>query len=576
MTAKLLSILLDNDQESSLRVCYDASTFLPGHDQNTRQSPNKMGRQQYLTRLALGRSAFEPVKEQEPPRPDSHQNQDGDHVQQYDSKGRPINPKIDAFNAEMRKAQNDVLSLVGVVERKDLTEKNVHWRNRVLGERRLKLLQDEQEKGELLDYAFLPVTFLAHLWTDALIQKVQIGFFDPGRSIVDVLASECRGLAAGGVRCALARMFPGFGDIVLHTIVRLPLIVAVEQLTGRIQSSVQKRRFKRKTAKRLYTAISFFFEAALLGIDMALLPMEFHARAQRLGLAPPLPLFPPLKSFLPWHATSFHQFGWKPLFGITVVKSLTTPAVLLLLYKIFHWDADENEIPICGIFTAFRYPAIDSDPSLTPSPKAKDDLTGWMMHKSWTLRTRILQWCGWDMVQTPSPRPLQYGDERLENNTRQRYEGTPDEQNLVHRSTALAQLPAQRLASSIDMFLSRLITIPFESLMLRSVARACLLHAPTPSVLAAAPHIYPPFSGGPISQLLRAPKDFASWSSAGTYASHLGLALALDTSVDVLLFFGVYASTKYVGRRYFSWRTRRKGRDDRDHMVPGERRRIGE
>ncbi|KAF2169094.1 hypothetical protein M409DRAFT_65378 [Zasmidium cellare ATCC 36951] len=522
-----------------------------------------MGRQQYLTRLALGRSAFEPIEETQQPTQQPQTPEDGRPQQQYDSKGRPTNPRIDAFNAEMRKAQNDVLALVGVVERKDLSDRREEQRGRFVRDTREKVLRDEQEKGELMDYTVAGMGFLGHLWTEALVQRVQVGVYGAERGIGEIVVAEWRGLFSdGGLRRGLAGLFPGLGDIVMHTLVRLPLIVAVEQLTGRIQNYVQKRRFKRRTTKRLYTAISILFELVLLGIDMALLPMEFHARAQKLGLAPLLPLFPSWKCFLPWHAASFHQFGWKPLFGVIFVRSLTTPGVLLLLYKVFHWDADESEIPIAALFSTFRYPPIDTDPSLIPTPT---DPIGWLTHNMWSLRSKFMEWCGWDMHQLTS-RPGHHGEEILENNTRQR-DGT------LHRSTALAHLPAQRLAGSIDSFLARCITLPFESLMLRSVAHAFLSYTPTPAAIEAAPHIYAPFTGGPISQVLRSPTDRLAWSSAGVYASRLGLALALDVSVDVLLFFGVYASTRYVGRRWYDWRPRRRAKDDEG---VGERREIGD
>jgi trimethylamine:corrinoid methyltransferase-like protein len=86
-----------------------------------------MGRQQYLERLALGRSPFqsgpattnrgntESQRQQSTETP----NDTGASLQQYDSKGRPTNPATEAQNAKLRHASNEVLALVGVVERKD-------------------------------------------------------------------------------------------------------------------------------------------------------------------------------------------------------------------------------------------------------------------------------------------------------------------------------------------------------------------------------------------------------------------------------------------------------------------------
>lgn len=518
-----------------------------------------MGRQQYLTRLALGRSAFESIDDEDDQPSKPHQPEDGRYIQQYNEKGWPSNPKIDSFNAEMRKAQNDVLALIGVVERRDKSHRLEQQENRWIRERRSRLLQFEHERGEIFDYIFYPVGFLSHLWTDAFIQRIQIGFYSADRSMLDILSAEWRTLFSGGFKNALATIFPGFGDAVLHTLIRLPLIVAVEQLTGRIQSYVQKRRFKRKTAKRLFLAVSVLFEVALLGIDVALLPMEFHARAQRLGLLPSSPLLPPWRSFLPWHWTSFHQFGWKSLFGVVVLKSMTSPAMLLLLEKVFHWDADESEIPICGLFTSYRYPAIDQD--VTVQPKPFEDPMGWILYRAWTTRVAIMRWCGWNMVQI-TPRTTQEGG-GFENNTRLSYEAYPDQPVATlpaHRSTALAHLPAQRLATTIDTFFSRLITLPFESLVLRSVAQAFLLRSTLPKTHAAIdalPRLYKPFTGGPLTQLLKSPSSALSWSTMGTYVDRLGLALALNASIDTVFFFGIYSITRHSGRNVFEWGQRK-------------------
>jgi hypothetical protein len=99
-----------------------------------------MGRQAYLTRLALGRSAYEPPEDgplfassragdwssalgtplrtssqaETAARPEEDPPQD---VQLYDARGHPFNPWARARARRSREAMNDVLSVVGVVER---------------------------------------------------------------------------------------------------------------------------------------------------------------------------------------------------------------------------------------------------------------------------------------------------------------------------------------------------------------------------------------------------------------------------------------------------------------------------
>ncbi|KAI4102317.1 MAG: hypothetical protein LQ339_004672 [Xanthoria mediterranea] len=99
-----------------------------------------MGVQAYLTRLALGRSAYERLSHGDGNGPDSVgrtapltqlSNQQSDHVanfqneppnqgdglyiQQYDNRGYPQNPGSRALSRRSRRAQNDVLATVGVL-----------------------------------------------------------------------------------------------------------------------------------------------------------------------------------------------------------------------------------------------------------------------------------------------------------------------------------------------------------------------------------------------------------------------------------------------------------------------------
>ncbi|KAK4615295.1 hypothetical protein CLAFUW4_10079 [Fulvia fulva] len=513
-----------------------------------------MGRQQYLNRLAFGRSAFEdpePVIEAEQ-RP-QEDGDDGEYRQQYDSKGRPVNPAVDAIDAELRKAQNEVLELVGVVERKDQSDRATEVRNRASREQRQALLFAENDNGEVLEYTLSPISFFSHLWAESILQRVHVGFYDTSRSMWDIIASECRAVRTASGNQRLAMILPGLGDTIAHLCVRMPLILAAEQIVGRLQTYFSRRCKSRKSRERMYTALIIGFQTFLAAIDIALLPMEFHCSAQRLGLAPQLPLIPPLKAFLPWHRDSFHRFGWLPLLG------LTSPVGLLLFHKALHYDADEEKIPICSLFTSFRYPTIAEHPTssqLTPleRPALREDPLGWLLHQTWSARTSLMQRSGWNVVKM-STRPR---DDEFENNTTLHwdYDDIDTKPPPVHRSTALAHLPAQYLASIIDCFFIRLLTLPFESFMLRSIAQSFMSSSTTTKTaqgISAAAYLYTPLGGGPFGALFRSPLSASSWTSAGFYLSRLGLAIALTTSIDAIIFFGVYKATKYVGRKYFQW-----------------------
>ncbi|KAL8739180.1 MAG: hypothetical protein Q9190_007875 [Brigantiaea leucoxantha] len=98
-----------------------------------------MGRQAYLTRLALGRSPYDALQyvdalesQDESQHGDSEQSghqpetlntaqtgsrASGSYVQQYDRCGHPINPVSRSLARQSRRAQNDILATVGVCTR---------------------------------------------------------------------------------------------------------------------------------------------------------------------------------------------------------------------------------------------------------------------------------------------------------------------------------------------------------------------------------------------------------------------------------------------------------------------------
>ena len=113
-----------------------------------------MGRQQYLERLALGRSPFQSgpattnhANTQSQRQPAEAVNSTGASTQQYDSKGRPTNPATEAQNAKLRHASNEVLALVGVVERKDSADAQIQLDTTLRRAAREHLLILEDNRG---------------------------------------------------------------------------------------------------------------------------------------------------------------------------------------------------------------------------------------------------------------------------------------------------------------------------------------------------------------------------------------------------------------------------------------------
>lgn len=511
-----------------------------------------MGRRQYLERLALGRSAYQNVdlEQQQSPAATSPgssstaQEWTGhEYTQQYDSRGRPINPAIDRFNAEQRRAQNEVLALVGVVERKDETDHINGLRYDAIQKARRDLLADENERGELLDHAIFGCSFLLHLWPAALRQRIQIGRYHTSRSLVDILVTEWRQPWRGGTRLFLASLFPGAGSTIAHHLVRFALMMAAEQLTGELQTRLSKKVETRQTLRYLELGTAWVFEALLLAIDIGLLPLEYYAATQMLGLAPALPLFPSLQSYLPWHAESFHNVGWKCVISNRFIKNFASPAAILLVRKMLAYDAADSVLPVFHLITDFRFPEVDDDPSKVVVPKVRQDPLGWVLYQCYYIRSRFLQRSGWTLIKRDDPRRSR--EDEYEMHTRTRAAGAT--RDPIHRSTIMAQLPVQFLSDAIDSLFARILSLPFEALMMRTIATSFLA-----SSLPRTKHasmLYAPFGGGPLTH---------GWSAASQYAGRIGLSLALTASLDVVSFFGIYKLVRSLGIKYLDWGKRGK------------------
>lgn len=523
-----------------------------------------MGRQQHLERMALGRSAFQDLEDDD--HPNVGQGNPAGDEQQYDSKGRPTNPATEATNTQLRHAQNVILEVVGVVERIDKINRREDSKYQLKREAQRRLLVFENALGQMIELLTVPTGFFTHLWTGAFVQRMQIGFYDPGKPMLEILAAEGRLLLGSETTITkLAILFPALGDLVVHFVVKLPLMLTIEQLAGRIQTFMARKVPRRSTARRLHHVTTFLCEALWMAVDMTVLPMNFHASAQRLGLAPLLPLFPTVRTFWPWSPVSFHQVGWKPIVSMYAVRTLTSPAFLMLFMRIVRRDAFDafedsdyaSHTPIFTALTSFRNPAIDDCASGVLSPHLRNDPFGWILHKCYCIRATFLAALGWSMENV---RGLLPDEDKFESNVMHRpatsSEGDEDWSTSAHRATVLAQLPAKYLAMRVDHWIARLLMLPLESLMLRSIASSFMLSPSTTKTaraLEAAHRLYEPFGGGPVGALVSSSGSPVAWHQLSIYASRVGLAMALDCGIDVLRFGFLYSTVRFIGVRSYDW-----------------------
>lgn len=113
-----------------------------------------MGRDAYLARVALGRSAFGPPLRDE----------NGDlflggrarladdigYSQQWDDRGHPVHPASEAHAKQYRKAQNEVLEACGVIIRKDTARKLKKSVHELSEEQQAEILAQENSLGFIM------------------------------------------------------------------------------------------------------------------------------------------------------------------------------------------------------------------------------------------------------------------------------------------------------------------------------------------------------------------------------------------------------------------------------------------
>ncbi|KAH0556484.1 hypothetical protein GP486_005617 [Trichoglossum hirsutum] len=300
-----------------------------------------MGRQQYIARLALGRSAYEPLEPEESAeslrrleaalsRSSASPSASGEHyVQQFDSSGRPINPASRIAAREMVRAQNDVLATVGVcygiaADRGSALSRSKSERDN------LESVMRENEVGLFIGAADLGVLFLGNWWLDGIRHRVQVfkSFSDVSFNEMFWIQRKRYGLGAmlfAGMPAHIAFMVLNAGREYIQS--KLISYLHYSNLT----SDMKRRKRNRKLIgylDRLLNFSSFFL----------LSPLMIYSILQTLNLLPPYPLFPGLQAFVPLSPTSPLQLPAMP--GVvtprTVARliwsSITSPIVLLYTF----------------------------------------------------------------------------------------------------------------------------------------------------------------------------------------------------------------------------------------------------
>ncbi|KAF2109084.1 hypothetical protein BDV96DRAFT_503666 [Lophiotrema nucula] len=264
-----------------------------------------MGRQAYLTRLALGRSAFEPSQsttqspdyvqlessQQELPPELQHPGRNR-HVQVYDERGNPINPRAREYGRRSREAQNDVLAAIGVVEKRPSPSDSLPGTY----EEQLQQLENEDSVGNFIALSSTLSGNLCTWWVGSLRDRILTFRFRDSLHFSQIVASEYQ-VSTNAITYA------GFVPRLLST-VGVQATVYMALVFRPLDNLLFRARAARKTRQLVQRWRHVINDCFRLIVEIAYYPFAYHANLQRLGLIPARPLLPSWGALIPFSSSS--------------------------------------------------------------------------------------------------------------------------------------------------------------------------------------------------------------------------------------------------------------------------------
>jgi hypothetical protein len=540
-----------------------------------------MGREQYLERLALGRSPFQPgpavnnqgIAESQRPQPTETPNRTVVSPQQYDAKGRPTNPTTEAQNAKLRHASNEVLALVGVVERKDSTDAQIQLDTTLRRAAREHLLILEDNRGNEWSAGLDVLSWFALWWPTALVRRIQIGIYSTDLSFTQILSLEAHTILGNGWRGLLLGLLPGTGISILHKVFWQLSALLAEETIGYLQNLIVASTLRRRTAKRLIRSLTLLMDVLYVLLDILLLPLEMHALARQLSIAPPTTHWRPL---LTTHLPSLLRSTFTtPNSTSSSISSLltTSAAPHLLSYNLLTRDPSPSA-PAFSDITSFRLPSVSEHDTTArshwPNPPASPyDPFAAILRQTRKIRQSFLRAVGWDVHEQQRPGATHGWETDAQIVVPGRPGDAADDDDdyggvrlVAHRSTALARLPATWLGMRVDMFLLRCLMLPIEGAVMRKVAGFYIS-----SGMPVAGGVIGTMGGGQMMSTTvpglwsfvtgRAGRE--SFGVVVRKMSQIGLGVALTLGVEVVLFGVVYTLARRDGVGKYGWKRLHRG-----------------
>nr|OQO24499.1 hypothetical protein B0A51_11695 [Rachicladosporium sp. CCFEE 5018] len=457
-----------------------------------------MGRQQYLERLVYGRSALEDLRPEDLAQfLDRTGNQQDLNAQQYDAKGRPTNPRSEQFDTDLRHAQNEVLALVGAIERRNAAEaESAELRANVRHNALEDMIKREDACGEELYSRARVCSGLVSWGSDLLLARALVGLYPPETTFWLILTTELA-LRPGAAWNATALRF-----VLSYTIASMQR--SVHDVIMRIMRPLMRRvhGFLDAGEAHGHHAITRPFAHVLgpaldVAAELLLIPLSTYGCAVVLGLAPayfaqPLPT---------WRALSSISGNVYKVSFASLTRFYASPAIPLLCLTAF--ERYGSVVPRGAFCT-----------SITDGPYRHAHFTAF----GFSTYAKYFERALW-------PRPA-----------------ATDERRSSRRVTQLALLPftwfGQQLCSTLD----KLVMLPVEALFLH---RSAVMYINSGLPLSAAGLA---FAARQSTSRLVGLHDYRSYLSA------VGLAFATKVILQGVVFGAVWAVVRWQGMRNYGWK----------------------
>ncbi|KAI9748053.1 MAG: hypothetical protein M1815_003635 [Lichina confinis] len=312
-----------------------------------------MGRQNYITLLALGRSAYEEpdidaqlhrsrvqvLAAEDDSRQDSQREAaaSGRYVQLYDSRGHPVNHASRALTRRLIRAQNDVLATIGVCV--------ANPQSNTITIQRSGTTIVSPEDGDFIDgldctsatglgllASDFALLFLATWWNAGVRYRLQAFPWLAGKNIFRTIRSDVQALGwkrffLGGLSSSTIQVFSSIGRdgaiSLLHRFLYMQLAYNEKSL---------KRR------KRWNTLLGYLDRGLMMAWFIHLAPFGAWSMLQHLGLiAPYAPI--PTRDFCAWFF-SMPGYEQASLWTAFTQQSWTNLALALLRWPLFWFFAN--------------------------------------------------------------------------------------------------------------------------------------------------------------------------------------------------------------------------------------------